>query len=308
MLADLALRDVKKQRKARSQIYEASMLGRTHRAAHIEARLLDAIEADRIEPYYQPIFEIDTRRIVGLEVLARWRQSGGDFVPPDVFIPIAEERQLIDALSERLLKRACVDARQWPEDIFLSFNISPVHMETEGWERRLMDILGQTGFAPSRLQVEITETSLASDLPAAARALAFLQKEGVAVALDDFGTGYSNLAQLSNFSFARIKIDRSFVAPLLEDERQQKIVRLMVALARVLDVWATAEGIETEEQLVLLGKLGCRYGQGYLVSRAVPSDEVVALLAAAPLGAATIGGQNLPEQGDATSCPRPRLQ
>ncbi|MBT9371610.1 EAL domain-containing protein [Rhizobium sp. CSW-27] len=243
-----------------------------------ERDLRAAIRAGRIKPYYQPIIDLSDNRICGFEALARWEREDGVLVSPGDFIPLAEETGLILDLTESLLATACRDAMTWPSDILLSFNISPIQLQDQLLGMRILRILSTAGLPPSRLEIEITETALIQDVRTAAAILSDLRTAGISIALDDFGTGYSSLAHLSNLSFDKIKIDRSFVSSFQDQERQEKIVKAIVGLGIGLDVPTTAEGIETANQLASLTGMGCTYGQGYLFGRAMPAAEAARML------------------------------
>jgi diguanylate cyclase (GGDEF)-like protein len=252
------------------------------RRTRIESQLRSAVANGDIVPYYQPLVELKTGAIVGFEALARWNTPEDGFIPPDLFIRIAENTGLISELSEHLLRQACKDAREWPTQVRLAFNISPRMLEDRHLGLKIFKILGETGLSPHRLEIEITESALVRDTELAATMIRDLRGSGVRVVLDDFGTGYSSLAQLSALTFDKIKIDRIFVSGLEQDEKKSKIVRTTVALATGLGITTTAEGIEQESQLDDLKQLGCSFGQGYLFGKAVPQEQALALLSAGP--------------------------
>ncbi|WP_313617621.1 EAL domain-containing protein, partial [Rhizobium sp.] len=238
-----------------------------------------------VEPYYQPFVELSTRKLAGFEALARWKTADGTFIPPSDFIPIAEDAGLIVELTEQLFRRACKDAMSWPADTILSFNVSPTQLCDRLLGLRLLKIMGESGLPVQRLEIEITESALIKDAVAAKEVLEDLTKAGIRIALDDFGTGYSSLSQLSNYQFQKIKIDRSFVQTFEASERQDKVVRAMIALGHGLGVEVTAEGIEEQSQLQYLQQLGCDLGQGYLFGRPQPIEDAIRTsLAAAGTG------------------------
>lgn len=253
--------------------YDQSMQERQLAKNRLEQALREALRREEIKPHYQPIIDLETGAVTAFEALARWERSPGNFVPPSEFIPIAEETGIIGELTDQLLQRACREALQWPEHVVLSFNISPIQLQERGLGLRILDILMQTGLAPSRLEIEITETALVQELEIAALILNDLHNGGIRIALDDFGTGYSSLAQLSNFQFDKIKIDRSFISSFQDQEKQEKIIKAIVGLGIGLDVPTTAEGIETTQQLRSLLEMGCKFGQGYLLGKAMPAEE-----------------------------------
>ena len=219
------------------------------------------------------------RRVVGFEALARWNSDKLGWVAPDLFITVAEEIGIISELGDQLLRQACIDARAWPQELTLAFNISAVQLRDPTIGLRILAILGETGFSPRRLELEITETALVDNLMIAQTVTGQLRQAGVRIALDDFGTGYATLSQLLSFKFDRIKIDRSFVDRLGKDKESTTIVRAVLGLANGFDLETTAEGIETDEQLAELTADGCLEGQGYLFGKAVPGNEVANVLA-----------------------------
>jgi EAL domain-containing protein (putative c-di-GMP-specific phosphodiesterase class I) len=184
---------------------------------------------------------------------------------------------MITELFENLLTQACRDARNWPDHISLSFNVSPVQMEDKLLASRILRILANGQLPSQRLEIEITENALIQEPEIAALILDELHDAGVQIALDDFGTGYSSLAQLARYRFDKIKIDKSFVATYGKEERQEKIIRAMLGLGRSLGIKTTAEGIEEHGQLAYLLSHGCDIGQGYLFGKAIPAIDAVAL-------------------------------
>ena len=199
-------------------------------------------------------------------------------VPPDAFIPLAEELGLIGNLTERLLLRACREVAGWSSEITLACNLSPLQLRDPGLAQAVRDVLDATGLPPCRLELEVTESALVGDLDLARRSLAQLKVLGVRLALDDFGTGYSSLRHLQTLPFDKIKIDRSFVAAMADDAESGKIVSAVVGLGHSLGLATVAEGIETEEIAELLVTLGCDIGQGWLYGRPAPADKIAAVL------------------------------
>ncbi|MBR0868015.1 diguanylate cyclase (GGDEF)-like protein [Bradyrhizobium diazoefficiens] len=244
----------------------------------IERELRSAITADIIEPHYQPFVSLKSNRIIGFEALARWENRTFGHIPPDVFIPIAEETGLINALGDQLFRRACFDANTWPEMFTLAFNISPIQLRDPALGQRILSILGQTGFSPSRLEIEITESAFVEKTGVAKTVMDELRQAGVRIALDDFGTGYATLSQLLSFRLDKIKIDRSFVSHLGDSTDSQVIVRAILGIANGFGLTATAEGVEDAGQLAYLVANGCAEGQGYLFSDAVQAAGIPALL------------------------------
>lgn len=270
--SDYAMYAAKTSGRNRATAFDPSMEQAVYKRAHLEGALKRAVREGAIVPFFQPLIDLRTNRISGFEALARWELQPGEFVSPAEFIPLAEETGLIVPLTEHLLRLCCIEAACWPQDIALAFNLSPVLLSDPVIGLRLIKIMSDQGFSPSRLELEITESSVMNDYPAAQRVLGDLIEAGARIALDDFGTGYSSLSQLSGFSFDTIKIDRSFVMAMNKGERQDKVIRAIVALGSGLGVRTTAEGIEDEEQLAYLRSLGCDIGQGYLLGRPMPAD------------------------------------
>ncbi len=172
-----------------------------------------------MQPYYQPLIDLRTKQVAGFEALARWTHPTLGNVPPDRFIPIAESCGLLGEMTDHLLRRAAGAACQWPEDVTLSFNISPSQLKDRTLGLRILSILGEAGLSPRRLEIELTESALVQDLEGAQQVLGALRDAGVHIALDDFGTGYSSLYHLRNFKIDKVKIDRSFVANMERDPR-----------------------------------------------------------------------------------------
>jgi EAL domain-containing protein (putative c-di-GMP-specific phosphodiesterase class I) len=219
--------------------------------------------------------------IIGFEALARWK-SDKFGVPPDQFITIAEELALISELGVQLLRRARVEARTWPADLTLAFNVSGRQLRDPAVGLRIVAILAETGLNPRRLELEITETALVDNMTVAQNVINHLREAGVRIALDDFGTGYATLSQLLSFRLDRIKIDRSFVERLGKDVESDTIVRAILGLAKGFGLATTAEGIEDADQLASLKINGCLEGQGYLFGKAIPANQVEALLRKPP--------------------------
>jgi diguanylate cyclase (GGDEF)-like protein len=285
--ADRALRRAKSDGKSCVRFFEPGMDAHIERRIQIERELRSAIAADIIEPYYQPLISLKGGRIIGFETLARWENRTLGRIPPDVFIPIAEETGLINALGEQLFRRACLDANSWPETFTLAINVSPIQLLDPTLGLRILSVLGQTGFSPRRLEIEITESALVENIAAAKTVIDELRQAGVRIALDDFGTGYATLSQLLSFRLDKIKIDQSFVSHLDDSADSRVIVRAILGLAKGFGLTTTAEGIEDAGQLAYLVANGCTEGQGYLFSKAVPAADIPALLDREPGRTAT---------------------
>jgi diguanylate cyclase (GGDEF)-like protein len=276
--ADRALYRAKAEGRSCIRFFEPDMDAHVERRVAIEHELRTAVEAQIIVPYYQPVVTFEGRRVIGFEALARWKSDKLGWVAPDVFITVAEEIGIISELGDQLLRQACLDASAWPADLTLAFNISGIQLRDPTIGLRILAILAETGFNPRRLELEITETALVDNIKVAQTVTNQLRQAGVRIALDDFGTGYATLSQLLSLKLDRIKIDRSFVDRLGRDKESTTIVRAVLGLASGFELETTAEGVENDEQLTLLKADGCREGQGYLFSKAVPANEVQALL------------------------------
>lgn len=238
----------------------------------VETELHIAFERGDFELFYQPQIDLMKDRTVGYEALIRWRHPERGMIPPMEFIPIAEETGMIGPIGEWALRRACEDARRLPEDCFVAVNISAIQFRNKDFVGIVADVIRETGMKPQRLELELTETAMMQDRERAATILDQLTEMGVLVTVDDFGTGYSNLSYLLDFSFHKLKIDRSFVSRLGTDENSGAVVSTIVGLSRALGVHTIAEGVETENQATLLRAAGCDVFQGFLFGRPAPLD------------------------------------
>ncbi len=236
----------------------------------IESEFHPAFERGDFSLHYQPQFDLSTGRTVGYEALIRWKHPERGMIAPTEFIPIAEETGMILPVGEWVLRQACTDARQLPDDCFVAVNISPVQFMARDFIGIVRDIMASTGIKPSRLELEVTETAMMQDRNRASVILKELSEMGISVAVDDFGTGYSNLSYLIDFSFGKLKIDRSFVSRMDTDAGTGAVVSTIVGLSRALGVSIIAEGVETENQATLLKAAGCEVVQGFLYGRPAP--------------------------------------
>jgi diguanylate cyclase (GGDEF)-like protein len=280
--ADRALYRAKAEGRNSIRFFEAAMNEHVERRIAIENELRAAISAKSIVSFYQPLVAFAGERIIGFEALARWKSDKFGWVPPDQFITIAEELGLISELGDQLLRQACVEARTWPAEMTLAFNVSGSQLRDPTVGLRILAILAETGLNPRRLELEITETALVDNMTVAQNVINHLREAGVRIALDDFGTGYATLSQLLSFRLDRIKIDRSFVERLGKDVESDTIVRAILGLAKGFGLATTAEGIEDADQLASLRTNGCLEGQGYLFGKAIPANQVEALLRTPP--------------------------
>jgi EAL domain-containing protein (putative c-di-GMP-specific phosphodiesterase class I) len=246
--------------------------------------LEQALEKKQFALYYQPEIELTTRRIVGLEALIRWYHPERGLILPMEFIPVAEETGLILSIGDWGLSEACNQMRQWRSDDpgqagpRVCVNLSARQLSRHGLADHVEALLRRTGVPSHQLGLEMTESSLIPDAGTALEVLSSLRRLGVSLLMDDFSTGYSSLNHLHTLPFDVLKIDRSFVTRMTEGEQPLQIVRTIVELARVMGMNVVAEGIETQEQYMLLRQLGCRFGQGYLFSRPVPAERISAML------------------------------
>ncbi len=236
----------------------------------VEAELNVAFERGDFDLHYQPQIDLLKGRTVGYEALIRWKHPERGMIPPMEFIPIAEETGMIGPIGEWVLRKACADARYLPDDCFVAVNISAVQFMTKDFVGLVADVIRETGIKPERLELELTETAMMQDRERASSILKQLTEMGISVAVDDFGTGYSNLSYLIDFSFHKLKIDRSFVSRLDTDPNSGAVVSTIVGLSRALGVHAIAEGVETESQATLLRAAGCEVFQGFLFGRPAP--------------------------------------
>ena len=239
----------------------------------IEAELHVAFERGDFDLHYQPQIDLLKGKTVGYEALIRWRHPERGMIPPMEFIPIAEETGMIVPIGEWVLRRACSDAQYLPDDCFVAVNISAVQFMTKDFVGMVGDMIRETGIKPQRLELELTETAMMEDRNRAAAMLKELTAMGLTVAVDDFGTGYSNLSYLIDFSFHKLKIDRSFVSRIDTDSNSGAVVSTIVGLSRALGVHAIAEGVETESQATLLRAAGCDVFQGFLFGRPAPLPD-----------------------------------
>ena len=278
--ADMALSRAKNDFRGTFSFFEAEMDARAQTRRKIEIDLRAAIQNDVLRPYYQPLVDLSTGRITGCEALVRWPHAERGMISPAEFIPVAEETGLINALGGLMLQRACMDAAQWPDDVRVAVNLSPLQFRIGNLLSVVMDALKQSGLPARRLELEITETLLLEKSSQVLATLHALRSLGVRISMDDFGTGYSSLSYLRSFPFDKIKIDQSFVRDLGSNRDAQAIVRSIISLGMGLGVTITAEGVETEAEFSCLRDEGCHEGQGYLFSHARPNAEIVNLLKA----------------------------
>jgi diguanylate cyclase (GGDEF)-like protein len=293
--ADVALYEAKKERGAFC-FFACGMDEHLHLRRGLEADLRAALLRQEFELFYQPLLNLAENRISGFEALLRWCSDDRGTVAPADFIPLAEQTALILPIGEWVLRTACVEAARWPDDVKVAVNLSPVQFRNKHLVAHVRAALAESGLAPRRLELEITETVLLQDTEAVMSVLCQLHALGVRIAMDDFGTGYSSLSYLRRFPFDKIKIDRSFITDIrtlthctdctapcspgcIESDSAGVIVRAIAGLGENLGIATTAEGVETEVQLAQLRHEGCTEVQGYYISPPRPAAEIAALLA-----------------------------
>lgn len=274
MAADLALYAVKASNRGTCKFYHASMNRGLADRRQLEMDLREAIERNELELHYQPIINLRRNAVAGFEALARWRHPVQGVVPPEVFIPVAEDTGMILALGEWALMDACRQATKWPDDLKIAVNLSPVQVSLPNLPEMVERVLVETGLEPHRLELEITERVFMENNEKTLSTLRRLKQLGVRIAMDDFGTGYSSLSYLRSFPFDKIKVDRTFVADLGAGTEHVVIVQSVVSIARALGMTTTAEGVETVDQQQFLAALDCDEVQGYLFSGPLPIDRV----------------------------------
>ncbi|HSG95995.1 MAG TPA: EAL domain-containing protein, partial [Afifellaceae bacterium] len=278
--ADTALYAAKSRGRGKKAFFEKSLQAKLDARQKLELELKTANFDDEFYVEYQPQVETRSGRIKGVEALLRWTSPRRGSVSPTEFIPVAEEIGMIGRLGEWALNKACADAMQWPDDICLAVNVSPMQFTGDDFVATLSDALAETGLAPHRIELEITESLFLAEDDATLQAMTALKAAGIRIALDDFGTGYSALSYIHKFPIDKIKIDRSFVLGLENDRTQNlEIVRAIVAMADSLGIETLAEGVENEVQLALITAAGCHQVQGFHFARPASVRKITALTA-----------------------------
>jgi diguanylate cyclase (GGDEF)-like protein/PAS domain S-box-containing protein len=276
--ADMALYRAKAEGRGRWRFFEAGMDARMQQRRALEIDLRRAVQAGEFELFYQPIVAIPSRQVTGLEALLRWRHPQRGLVPPDTFIPLAEETGLIVPLGDWVLRQACREAAGWAGAPKIAVNLSPAQFTGPQLLETIAGALQESGLDPARLELEITETAMLQDTEATLATLHRMKALGVRIAMDDFGTGYSSLSYLRRFPFDKVKIDRSFTSEIGQSPQSAAIIGAVADLCSGLAMTTTAEGVETEPQFQALLRMGCQEAQGYLFSRPLPAAEIPGLL------------------------------
>lgn len=276
--ADIALDRAKSTRSARPVWFDEGMERALIIHSELEQGIRYGLDHGQFLPYFEPQVDLRTGEIIGFEVLARWDHPLSGMIEPDRFIPVAEEYGLIGRLSEQIMLAAMIEGAGWDQSIKLSVNISPSQLADSWLAQRIVRLVTEAGFPAERLVVEITESSLFSDLDLARTIVTSLKNQGIRLALDDFGTGFSSLAHLRSLPFDVIKIDRCFVATLARDPESAAIIRAVTTLADGLGVPVTVEGIEDAAAHAAVAGFGCAVGQGWYFGKPMSADQASALL------------------------------
>ncbi len=279
--ADLALYRAKAEARGSFRFFEKNMDVELQLRRDLESDLRDAVVRGNFALHYQPQYDLETNELVGYEALVRWPHPTKGFIHPGEFIMLAEETGLIIPLGEWILRRACIDAQIWPENIKIAVNLSPAQFMKNDVAGLVKRVVAETGISPFRLELEITESLLLQNTDYIIEQLTSIRSLGITIAMDDFGTGYSSLSYLSRFPFDKIKIDQAFVQTLDTDSSVVAIVNSIVSLGRTLSMTVIAEGVETQEQADILRKAGCRLVQGYLYGKPMPT--MPSAISAAPV-------------------------
>jgi len=277
--ADLAMYSAKSEGRGTYRIFDPQMDAMVQTRRLLERDMRTALAQGGFELYYQPLVNLQTKRVTAFEALMRWNHRERGAVPPSEFIPVAEDIGLIVQLGEWALRRACMEAIEWPDDVRVSVNLSPLQFSKGNLVSTVVSALASSGLSASRLELEITESVLLEKSERNISILNQLRELGVRISMDDFGTGYSSIGYLRSFPFDKIKIDQSFVRDLLVDEGSLAIVRAIAGLGVSFGITTTAEGVETEEQMRCLNLEGCVEVQGYFYSRPVLAEQVAGVLA-----------------------------
>ncbi len=280
--ADMALYAAKSQGGSRAVVFDRELEASVAQRSTMELLLRQALEDDALRVMYQPEFDLVTGKLLAVEALVRWFRAGEGFVEAAKFVPIAEETHLIADIDRWVLARACEQLASWRRtyglDIVVRVNISPAQLGVVGVVQTVEDCIRRSGIPPELLCLEITEQAVIEDMEQAVRVLEDIRAMGVRLAIDDFGTGFSSMSQLKSLPVDVLKIDRVFVDRIADDPTDQAIVETIVGLARAFKLDVVGEGIERAEDLSTLVRLGCRRGQGYLLSRPLPPEELRQIL------------------------------
>ena len=271
--ADLALYEAKKEGPGQIKVFRPIMLQKLQESRTLEHDLAMALANKEFVVYYQPIVDSFSREIYSYEALVRWVHPLKGLLSPDSFIPVAEKTGMINELGRSVLEIACREAATWVVPAKISVNVSPIQLSSKAFAGIVLSILEETGLSADRLELEVTESSLFTDNDTPLNTLNMLRARGVQISIDDFGTGYSSLSRLSKLAFDKIKIDKSFVHSISDQDDALTIIKLITGMAKSLNMKAVAEGVETQEQLESLQALGCDLAQGYLFGKPQPGID-----------------------------------
>jgi diguanylate cyclase (GGDEF)-like protein len=277
--ASVALSHAKAEGRRRNRFFVSDMETKIQVRHALEADLRRAVRDEEFELHYQPLFDLAQDRISGFEALLRWNHPYRGRISPMDFIPLAEEMGLITDIGRWVIRQACRDAAQWPDDIKVAVNVSAIQFRSGDLPGDVMAALAASSLSPSRLELEITESLLMQNREETVPTLHALKAQGIRISMDDFGTGYSSLSYLRSFPFDKIKIDKSFVNDIIDNREAQAIMRAIILLGNALGMRVTVEGVETASQFERLRMEGCDEIQGYLISRPKPAAEVPFMLA-----------------------------
>jgi predicted signal transduction protein with EAL and GGDEF domain len=272
--ADLALYRAKDMGGGEHCRFEQELHASAEERRSLEASLRKALSRDEMVLHYQPVVDARSEAVVSFEALVRWNSADHGFVSPAKFIPLAEDTRLIVPIGQWVMRKACEEARHWPEHVKVNVNVSPEQLLEPGFHEDVVQALAGSGLRPERLEIEVTESIFLRDASVARNALEQVMALGCSVALDDFGTGYSSLGYLRKLRFSTIKVDRTFVQGAAQDSAESlAIINAVVAMAKSLKMTTTAEGVETAEEADLIRNLGCDKIQGFYFGRPMPAAD-----------------------------------
>ncbi len=306
--AEVAVEQARQRGRGQHALYDESMRADVVAQLAVEHDLRVAIRDRQLRLCYQPIIDLDTSRVAGVEALVRWEHPARGLLSPHEFVGLAEETGLIVPLGRWVLEEACLQGAAWQrqharERLRVSVNVSPRQFQQSGWADEVAHALLATGFEPGQLVLEITESVLMEDTATTSRRLAELRDLGVRIAIDDFGTGYSSLGYLRQFPFDILKVDKSFIDGVSEGPHESALARAVIKLAATLKMDAVAEGVSTRRQVITLRRLRCRFAQGYYFARPQPPEAIDALLARPVLVEREDNGDDVLEPGDPRAAP-----
>jgi diguanylate cyclase (GGDEF)-like protein len=280
--ADVAMYQAKQSGGSGYQFYRPDLNTDALRRIGLGVALQRAIREEQLELHYQPQLDVQTGQVIGVEALVRWRHPERGLVPPDQFVPLAEELGLMVPMGDWILEEACCQLKKWQDmgihGLRMAVNLSAYQFNRESLNEHVLKWVEKSGITAQDLELELTEGSVMRDPEATAKTLQALSDAGVCIAIDDFGTGYSSLSYLKRFAVHALKIDRSFISEVTSDPNDAAIVKTVIGLARHFDLRVVAEGVETYDQLAFLRENKCRYVQGYLIARPAPAEEIPAVL------------------------------